>query len=213
MKRRRQAIKARNIQNIKDKQLKRLYRETEKLVRETNKRLNSLERYHASGTWSTGKLKTRIRSNKTKGLLYKGKRIKLKPKMTKTNLVQIQKATRQFLDSATSTNRGINKIKKETIKSLKNTLNLDRRKGNKISDKDMEAMYDMLSNKDFDRFNKSTNKEEYIGASAMWSEIDYASRNNLSEEDFITRLQNLRMQDFSLDEQEAARRIFEMYVL
>ena len=47
----------------------------------------------------------------------------------------------------------------------------------------------------------------------MWSEIDYASRNNLSEEDFITRLQNLRMQDFSLDEQEAARRIFEMYVL
>ena len=64
-------------------------------------------------------------------------------------------------------------------------------------------------------FNKNIKgrEDEFIGASAMWSEIDYASRNSLDRDSFIERLQNLRMQDFSIDEQEAARRIFEMYVL
>jgi len=213
MKKRRRAIKTRNIQTIQDRKTKELYREVQRQVREVNQRLNSLERKHARGTWSSGKLMTRIQSNKTKGLLYKGKRIKLKPKMTKTNLVQVQKATRQFLESATSTSKGISRVRKETIKSLKSTLNLDKNKESRITDKDAETMYNMLSDKDFNRFNKSTNTEEYIGASGIWSEIDYANRNNLTENEFIKRLENLRMQDFSIDEQQAAIRIYEKYVL
>lgn len=206
MERRRQAIKRRSIQNIKDKQLKRLYRETEKLVRETNKRLNSLERYHASGTWSTGKLKTRIRSNKTKGLLYKGKRIKLKPKMTKTNLVQIQKATRQFLDSVTSTNRGIEAIKNKTIESLKGTLNFNQDK--KLSDKDVESMYKILEDEGY-----KAHLMDMIPPSLLWQELSYCIRHNLGVDSFISRLNKYLEQDMDLDLQEEARRIFETYVL
>lgn len=211
MKKRRRAIKTRKIQDIKNKKYVNLYKDVKRQVNEVNARLNSLEKRHDMGTWATRKLKTRIKSNKVKGLMYKGKRVKLKTGMSKTDLIQLQKATKQFLDSATSTNKGIKKVKNETIKSLKDSLNLERKR--KISDRDAETMYNMLSDKDFDRFNKSKNKEEFIGASAMWSEIDYASRNNLSSEDFIARLQNLRMQDFSLDEQQAAERIYEMYVI
>lgn len=211
MKKRRRAIKTRKIENIKSRKYAKLYRDVKKQVNEVNARLDSLERRHDINTWASRKLKTRIKSNKVKGLMYKGKRIKLKTRMTKTDLVQLQKATKQFLESATSTNKGIKKIKNESIKSLKDTLNLERKR--KITDKDAETMYNMLSDKDFERFNKSKNNEEFIGASALWSEIDYASRNNLSSEDFITRLQNLRMQDFSLDEQQAAQRIYEMYVI
>lgn len=207
MKRRRQAIKARNIQNIKDKQLKRLYKETEKLVRETNKRLNSLERHHASGTWASGKLKTRIRSNKTKGLLYKGKRIRLKPKMTKTNLVQIQKATRQFLESATSTNKGINKIKKKTIESLKGTLNFNQKK--KLSDKDVESMYKILEDKEVMK-SKLIDK---IPPSLLFQEISYAIRNNLGVEGFSARLNLYLEQDMDLDMKLEAERIYNNYVL
>ena len=213
-KRRRQVARARSYVKIKDKQMNKLYRETMKQVQEVNERLNSLERRHESGTWATGKLQTRIKSNKTKGLMYKGKRIKLKPKMTKTSLTAVQKATRQFLESATSTNKGISKVKRETIESIKDSLNLNRVK-NKLTDEDAEYMYNMLSDKDLARFNtmKKGREDEFIGASALWSEIDYASSNNISKDRFIERLQNLRAQDFSIDDLKSAERIFERYVL
>lgn len=212
---RRRAIKYRNIAKIKDKQFNKLYRETMKQVKLVNERLNSLERRHESGTWASNKLKTRIKSNKTKGLMYKGKRIKLKPRMTKTNLTAVQKATRQFLESATSTNKGINKAKAETIKAIKDTLNLNKLGKKKLTESDVEKLYNMLNNKDLARFNdKSKGKEdEFIGASALWSEIDRATKENISKETFIERLQNLREQDFSIDDKKAAERIFERYIL
>lgn len=206
MRRRRAVARARNIQTVKARQYNKLYKETEKLVRETNKRLNSLDRYHASGTWASGKLKTRIKSNKTKGLLYKGKRIKLKPKMTKTNLVQVQKATRQFLESATSTNKGIQAVKKKTIKSLKDTLNFNQDK--KLSDKDVESMYKILEDEGY-----KAHLMDLIEPSLLFQEISYCSRNNLGVDTFISRLNNYLAQDMDLDLQEEARRIFETYVL
>ena len=206
MKRRRQAIKARNIQTIRDRKVKQLYREVQKQVREVNKRLNSLERYHASGTWASGKLKTRIRSNKTKGLLYKGKRIKLKPKMTKTNLIQVQKATKQFLESATSSNKGIKAIKNKTIQSLKGTLNFNQKK--KLSDKDVESMYKILEDEGY-----KVHLMDMIPPSLLWQEISYCIRHNLGVDTFISRLNKYLEQDMDLDLQEEARRIFETYVL
>lgn len=206
-------LKGRTIQTINKRKYKIFERQVKKQVQETNRRLNSLERYHKAGTWSSGKLTTRIKSNKTKGLMYKGKRIKLRPKMTKTDLTQIAKATKQFLLSQTSTNKGIKKAKEETVKSLKGTLNLGRRK--KLSDEDAEYMYNMLSDKDFDRFNvkRKGHEDEFIGASALWSEIDYAINNDVDVDTFIDRLQNLRKQDFSLDDKLAAARIYGRYVL
>lgn len=205
----RQKLKKRTIQKIKQREYNMLVRETKKQVDETNRRLKSLEKQYKVGTWASGKLKTRIKNNKTKGLMFKGKRIKLKPKMSKTDLIQVQKATKQFLNSKTSTRKGIEETRKETIDSLKGELNLDK----EVSDKDAETMYNMLSDKDFDRFNKKSNKLDFIGASALWSEIDYAERNNISKESFVERLQNLREQDFSNDDRIAAERIYEKYVL
>ena len=172
----RRKLKKRTIQKIKQREYNMLVRETKKQVEETNRRLKNLERQYKVGTWSSGKLKTRIRNNKTKGLFYKGKRIKLKPKMTKTDLIQVQKATKQFLASATSTRKGIEDIRKQTIESLSKELNLDRKE--KIPVKDVETMYNMLADKDFDKFNykRKGRESEFIGASALWSEIDYAER-------------------------------------
>ena len=207
MKKRRRAVKTRNIQTIQDRKAKELYREVQRQVREVNQRLNSLERKHARGTWSSGKLMTRIQSNKTKGLLYKGKRIKLKPKMTKTNLTQVQKATRQFLESATSNNKGIKKVKQSTIKSLKDTLNLGADKSKRLSDKDAEFLYSVLEDKGVrDLINN-------IGASTLWSEIRYADVNNISEDKFIDRLNNYMAQDMDEDLKEQAIRVYEKYVI
>lgn len=213
-------LKGRTITTINKRRYKQFEREVKLQVREANRRLNTLERQHATGTWASGKLKTRVGSNKVKGLMYKGKRIKLKPKMTKTDLTQIQKATKQFLTSKTSTKKGINEAKRETIKSLQDTLNLNRRKGKKISDKDAETMYNMLVDQDFSRFNtkRKGHEDEFIGASALWSEIDsaidrYNKTGQSDPEAFIERLQMLRKQDFSVDDRLAAERIYQRYVL
>lgn len=206
MKKRRKVIKTRNIAKIRDSQTKKLYREVQKQVDLVNARLNSLERRHESGTWATGKLFKRVKTNKTKGLLYKGKRIKLKPKMTKTNLTQIQKATKQFLDSATSTNKGIKAIKNKTISSLKGTLNFNQKK--KLSDKDVESMYKILEDEGY-----KVHLMDMIPPSLLWQEISYCIRNNLGPDDFISRLNKYLTQDMDLDLQEEARRIYETYVL
>lgn len=209
----RKKLKKRTANTIKERERKKLERQVIKAVRETNRRLKGLGKSYKVGTWSSKKLKTRIMSNKTKGLMYKGKRIKLKPKMTKTNLTQVLKATRQFLESKTSSRRGIEQAREDVIQSLKDEFQFEKEKD--ITKEDAEAMYEMLSNKDFNRFNikKKGKEDEFIGASGLWSEIDYANANNISKESFIERLQNLREQDFSIDDQKAAERIFERYVL
>lgn len=207
MKKRRRAVKRRTPKSIKERSYKQLYREVERQVRETNRRLESLERYHKNNTWASGKLSKRIKSNKTKGLMYKGKRIKLKPKMTKTNLIQVQKATKQFLESATSTNKGIKKVKESTIKSIKDTLNLGREKEKRLSDKDAEFMYGVLEDKGVrDLVNE-------IGASTLWSEIKYASDNNLSQDGFIDRLNMYMAQDMDIDMRDQAIHIYNTYVI
>lgn len=207
MKRRRQAVKRRSPKTIKERSYKKLYQEVAKQVRETNRRLESLERYHSTNTWASGKLKNRIKSNKTKGLLYKGKRIKLKPKMTKTNLIQVQKATKQFLDSATSTNKGIKKVRESTIKSIKDTLNLGKGKEKRISDKDAEFLYSMLEDK------SPRDLIDEIGASTVWWEVDLARQQHTSEYEFVERLNMYIEQGMDDDLRQQAIHIYNTYVI
>ena len=207
MKKRRQAIKRRTPQKIKERSYKELYREVEKQVREANERLKSLDRFHSTDTWASGKLKKRIKTNKTKGLMYKGKRIKLKPQMTKTNLIQVQKATKQFLESATSTNKGIKKVKESTIKSLKDTLNLGREKAKRLSDKDAEFLYSMLEDK------QPRDLIDELGASTVWWEVDLARAQKTSEYVFIERLNNYLEQTMDDDLLNQAKHIYNTYVI
>ena len=201
----RKKLKKRTANTIKERERKQLERQVIKAVRETNRRLKGLGKSYKVGTWSSKKLKTRIMSNKTKGLMYKGKRIKLKPKMTKTNLTQVLKATRQFLESKTSSRRGIDEARRQTIETLKDTLNFERE--DKMSSEDAEFLYSMLEEKSY----RSLIDE--IGASLLWQEISYAQRNNISEDGFIDRLNYYLEQDMDLDMQEQARSIYKRYVL
>ena len=207
MKKRRRAAKSRSVQALKERDYNKLYREVKKQVQQTNERLKSLERRHAAGTWASGKLKTRIRSNKTKGLMYKGKRVKLKKYMSKTNLVQVQKATKQFLESATSTNKGIKGVRENTIKSLKDTLNWGREKGKRLSDKDAEFLYGILE----DKQPRDLIKE--LGASLVFFEVGLAIENHYSRQTFIDRLNSYLVQEMDEDLRSQAEHIYNTYVL
>lgn len=198
----RRARKSTYLRGGKEWTQKQLYKETLKQVRETNARLSSLQRKYKSGTWASKKLMNRLDSSALKAWT-KGGKVKISPSMSKTKLAAIHKATTQFLESKTSTKRGIKSVKAKTIESLKESLSLE---GKKVSDKDAEIMYDMLGNNDFDDI------ASQIDASALWSFIDYAKEKSQSENQFISLLSKYGMSNDS-DMREKAQRLYQKYVL
>lgn len=201
MNRSRKKLKSRVIPSKEDKHQK-LYNQTLKLSKKVNSRLKSLERRYSSGTWSSKKLFNRVNTTKI-GNPVKNNRIMPNESMNNTQLIYLQKAMNQFLNSKTSTKKGIKDVAEETKKSLKAALSID---DEDITDVDIDEMYEMLANDDFDFFN------EKIGASAMWITIEDAKEVDETEDNFINRLE-LYM---DLPDEEArtrARRLYNKYVM
>ena len=181
----------------------RLEKETRKLVSKANARLDSLQRRYKSGTWASKKLANRLSSNKMK-MWSKGK-IKLGKNPTKQQMIAVNKAATQFLQSQTSTKKGISKTRQKTIESLRGTLSTEDKE---MSFEDAEKFYEMFGEDSF------SNIADKIGASALQAVIEDAIEENDSSSDFIKRIETyagLSMND--LDIRESANKLFEKYVL
>lgn len=178
--------------------------ETRALVDKANRRLKGLESAGYKGTWASKKLANRLDTKVLNAMDKKG-RIKVNKNLTNTQLLSVQKATKQFLTSATSRPSGIKSVREKTIDSLRATLSKDVN----LSDIDVESAYDMLSDKDFDYFNK----DDRIGASTMWALIEDAIEYEQTESTFIQNLLNIM--DFSndMDAVNKAKRLYDKYVL
>lgn len=181
-----------------------LEKETRKLVSDANAILDSLQRRYKSGTWATKKLANRLSSNKLKMWTKQGK-IKLGKNPTKQQLIAVNKATIQFFNSATSTKKGIKKIRAKTIESLRGSLSTQDKE---MSYEDAEKFYEMFGESDF------SNIADKIGASALQAVIEDAIEESDSENDFIKKLETyagLSMND--LDIRESANSLYMKYVL
>ena len=186
------------------KNIDKLERETQKLVSKANARLDSLQRRYKSGTWASKKLANRLSSNKMRMWTKKGK-IKLSKNPTRSQLVAVNKAITQFLNSQTSTKKGISDVREKTIESLRGTLSTDIEE---MSYDDAEKFYEMFGNNDFQTI------ADKIGSSALQACIEDAIENGDSESDFVKRLEwygGVGMND--LDMRDAANRLYEKYVL
>ena len=186
------------------KNIDKLERETKKLVSKANARLDSLQRRYKSGTWASKKLANRLSSNKMRMWTKKGK-IKLSKNPTRSQLVAVNKAITQFLNSQTSTKKGISDVREKTIESLRGTLSTD---VEEMSYDDAEKFYEMFGNNDFQTI------ADKIGSSALQACIEDAIENGDSESDFVKRLEwygGVGMND--LDIRDAANRLYEKYVL
>lgn len=185
------------------KERAKLMAETRKKVDQANKRLKGLNNAGYKGTWASKKLANRIDTKTLKAWSKQGK-IKLNRNLTNTQLTAIQKATKQFLKSKTSTIKGIRDTESATIKSIQATLS-DEKRG-LVSKEDAEFYYDMLGEDDFDYF------ADKIGASTVWMLIDEAIENNDSENDWISRLGgHITLND--LDIRDRAIRLYNKYIL
>ncbi len=181
-----------------------LRKRTERVVREVNERLDSLQRRYGKGTWASKKLMNRLSKENLKVWTGKGK-IKLKKNMTKTQLTAINKAANQFLVSATSTNKGIQDVKRRTIEQLRKTWSIDREK--EMTTEEAETFYEMFGEKDFEAL------ADKIGSSEMQAFIQEAINSDLSENQFITMLRNYGLDTTDLDLKEKAQRLYDKYVL
>lgn len=206
-----------------------LYKQVQKQVRETNKRLEKLSKgydvnkavrnpktgrfervskevkrvSYDTGTWASKKLINRLETSTLDA--WSNGRVKIRENMTITQLRAVQKATSQFMASKTSTLKGIQSVKESTKESLKATLS-DEDLG-EITDSEVETMYNMLSDNDF-RF-----LSDKVGASTAWSLIEDAKENNDTEKGWINRLNRYAFEINDVDMRNKALAIYNKYIV
>ena len=177
-----------------------LEKETRKLVRKANARLDSLQRRYRSGTWASKKLANRLSQNKVD--MWKNGKIKVGKNPSKAQLIGLNKAINQFLQSQTSTKRGIQEVKRKQIESIRLRRSVE---DEEFTEEDAEDFYDMFGDNDFAYF------ADKIGASKLQEIIYDAIRANDSEDNFLDRLE-LYIELNDLDIREKAIRLYNKYV-
>lgn len=173
-------LKKRSKEQIQIREKNILYKQTIKNIRETNKRLDKLKKINKEDVYSAKRLKNRLSSYRITSIL--NNKIK-KPSIntTKHKLQALKKATENFLNSLTSTKKGIESMQEEQKKGIRDMF-MDNDK--EISDKDVEDYYSLFEDDDFNFF------ADKIGPSTLWIIINTAQTNNDSLEFFFNRLQD-----------------------
>ena len=200
MKKRRRAIKQRKRPTREDIRQKR-YKEVRKLSQKVNTRLKSLERKIKSGTWASRKLKNRLSTKRLKA--WKFNRVNVGKNISTTDLKMIQKALEQFLNSKTSTKRGIEDAKDRVKESIKTTLN---ESGYDLTDEEADTFYSMLEDEDFNYF------ADKVGASTMWAIMDDAIEYNESDTKFANRIERYVATINDLDTLDKVQNLYNKYI-
>lgn len=209
MKKRRQYIKTRDVSKKTSliRNQERLYKQTLKNTQKVNERIRSLNRRYKKGTWSVKRLINRLDTNILS--VWKNGRIELNKNLTKTQLIAINKATNQFLESKTSTKSGIKEVSNNVKESLKERLSDDIKE---LTNEEVDFMYDMLGDNDFSYFNKDREDTNFIGASELWIVIDEAINKGDDENTFLNRM-NVFVNVNDEDIRNKAINIYNKYVV
>lgn len=161
---------------LNQEQLK-LYNELKKLSKRANQRIVRLEREFGKDTWAVKRLKDKLLAEPLGAWTTKG-RIRLNKRMTITQMKATIKATISFLNSKTSTKRGIKQVKKTTIKQIARSLGTEE----DLTDSEAQVLYEMLSD------DYVGDILRYIPASDFWALIEDSKDANDTQESFIDRI-------------------------
>lgn len=162
-----------NKEEISQEQQK-LYEELKKFAKRANQRIVRLEREFGKDKWAVKNLRDRLDTQKLNAWTKTG-RIKYNKSMTITELRAVIKATKQFLNSQTSTKRGIKQVRKKQIEGIKRSMSIDE----EFTYEEAEALYRLFEDTDFTYF-----VAKYFTASEFWSLIQEAKDQNLDENRF-----------------------------
>lgn len=179
-----------------------LFNELKKLSKRANQRIVRLEREFGKDTWATKKLRNKLEAEPLQAWSKTG-RVKVNKSMTITQMKATIKATQQFLNSKTSTKRGIKQVRKTTIKNLAKSLGTEEED---LTDEETEALYDMLSD------DYVTDILKYIPASDFWALIEDAKEAGDNQDSFISRISDYIEFGNDVDMRNKLIMIYEKYV-
>ena len=169
-----------NKEEISQEQ-KDLYEELKKLAKRANQRIVRLEREFGKDKWAIKNLRDRLDTQKLNAWTKTG-RIKYNKSMSITELRAVTKATKQFLNSQTSTKRGIQQVRKKQIESLRISLSTDEKE---FTFEEAETFYRLFEDTDYTFFIRKYD----IPASAFNDLIQEAKEYNNTFDDFLENLE------------------------
>lgn len=169
-----------NKEEISQEQ-KELYEELKKLAKRANQRIVRLEREFGKDKWAVKNLRDRLDTEKLNAWTKTG-RIKYNKSMSITELRAVTKATKQFLNSQTSTKRGIQQVRKKQIESLRISLSTDEKE---FTFEEAETFYRLFEDTDYTFFIRKYD----IPASAFNDLIQEAKEYNNTFDDFLENLE------------------------
>lgn len=180
-----------------------LYNRVRTLTRKANSRMNTLEKKFGHDTYAVKILKNKLSINKLDALTEAG-RSTVRKNMSVTQMRGIEKAINNFLNSQTSTVKGIKDIRNRTIDTLRKTFARD---DVELSVEEAEKIYGFFSD---ENIKDLTN---IIPASQLQHFNTYATEKNLSERDYKKMLSDYI--DFGNDEnmKQTIKYIYDKYVV
>lgn len=183
----------------KQEEKEKLLKELKKLAKRANQRLVRLEREYGKDTWASKKLRKRLEVEKLQAFTEKG-RIRVSSKYNITQLNAVITATNQFLNSATSSKRGIEKIKKKTKEKFKVIFGVD---DENVNDDDVNDIYNLFEDQDFLDVIQKIPSSEFVAL------LQECKSNNRDKTYYINQLENFIDFGNDLDIKEKALRIYE----
>lgn len=170
---------------------------------ETNKRLRALDKKGFYNSFSSKKLFDRLENTESLQIVNNkivGLRI---PKSANvTQLTELSKATRTFLNSASSTPYKTQNLIRRTKKSMYATLKI---KDDDLTMNDIDLYYKILGDKDFDFY---SDKEL---SSEVWALFEDSKEKNYNENIFMKRLNEIIYISNDKDLVEQAKSLYNKY--
>lgn len=180
------------------------YIELKKEVHKANLRIAKIEKVYGKGSWAIKKLYNYLDTEYLNAITKKGY-ISLKMSFSATEIRAVRKAVRRFLNSKTSTLRGIKKQISKIKKGIKEKID--------VTDKEAEVLYETF-NEDLFRW-----IFQYIEPSDFWDLLMEAKDFNYSYNSFEMGLFSLSkdlrylVQEMNdLDVKEKLQAIYDRYV-
>lgn len=181
------------------------YRNIEKDVRRANQRIRRIQAKYGDNAWAVSNLTSKLNTNVIKAIQPYSGEIKISKKMSDAQINAIRSATNEFLQSKTSTLRGIKDAKANMINSLKSKLSIPE-ENFYLTDKEAQALYKIVEDRDL------RDTAEFIGASKLWDLMIDAKRKNATEEQWYEILLNYNAFGKDLDAKNDLKRIFDEYI-
>ena len=178
-----------------------LYRQLVRKVGQANKRLRSIKNEFGSLGWAGENLKNKTEMNLIRAWSSKG--IRVKKDMTLEQMKAISKALDNFLESKTSTVKGIKATMKKQQQGLKQTL---QEQDIEITPTESQTLYKFFEDKDFNYITR------FIGASDLYALLQDAKENADTEDQFIKRIEQYIFIGEDEDMRDSLRSMYNKYV-